>query len=71
MCGKNAIPRVGGRHQAGHYTATKVAYLHAAPIFGYILEDLAMEAARMKIKRDLRDKIIFGLHDNQGKSALQ
>ena len=61
----------GGRHQAGHYTATKVAYLHAAPIFGYILEDLAMEAARMKIKRDLRDKIIFGLHDNQGKSALQ
>jgi len=28
MCGKNAIPRVGGRHQAGHYTATKVAYLH-------------------------------------------
>ena len=28
MCGKNAIPRVGGRHQAGHYTATKVTYLH-------------------------------------------
>ena len=28
MCGDNAIPRVGGRHQAGHYTATKVAYLH-------------------------------------------
>ena len=28
MCGKNAIPRVGGRHQAGHYTATKIAYLH-------------------------------------------
>jgi hypothetical protein len=28
MCGKNAIPRVGGRHQADHYTATKVAYLH-------------------------------------------
>ena len=25
---ENAIPRVGGRHQAGHYTATKVAYLH-------------------------------------------
>ena len=69
-CGR-VLPRVGGRHQAGHYTATKVAYLHAAPIFGYILEDLAMEAARMKIKRDLRDKIIFGLHDNQGKSALQ
>ncbi len=21
MCGDNAIPRVGGRHQAGHYTA--------------------------------------------------
>ena len=28
MCGDNTIPRVGGRHQAGHYTATKVAYLH-------------------------------------------
>ena len=28
MCGDNAIPRVGGRHQAGHYTATKVTYLH-------------------------------------------
>ena len=28
MCGKNAIPRVGGRHQAGHYTATRGARLH-------------------------------------------
>jgi len=28
MRGENAIPRVGGRHQAGHYTATKAAYLH-------------------------------------------
>ena len=28
MCGDNAIPRVGGRHQAGHYTATGGVHLH-------------------------------------------
>jgi len=35
MCGKNAIPRVGGRHQAGHYTGCFVGRNADAPTSAY------------------------------------
>ncbi|MDY4410780.1 MAG: PD-(D/E)XK nuclease domain-containing protein [Prevotella sp.] len=53
MCGKNAIPRVGGRHQAGHYTATKVAYLHGLyPLRLYVRTQVKVAGGRI-------DMVIF------------